>query len=57
MTRLLVFALAALFIVGFGYFTLYAIAEQGLTVGAVLSILILVMIAIGVVGALRNPPR
>jgi hypothetical protein len=45
------------FIAGFAFLTFASIVEQGLTIAGVLSILILVMLAIGIVGALRNPPR
>jgi hypothetical protein len=33
------------------------VSEQGFTVASRLSILILALLAIGIVGALRNPPR
>jgi hypothetical protein len=33
------------------------VIEQGFTAASLLSILILAMLAIGIVGALRNPPR
>lgn len=45
------------FIAGFAFLTVVAVIEQGFTVASFLSILILAMLAIGVVGALRNPPR
>jgi hypothetical protein len=57
MTRLAVLAAALLFIAGFAFLTIHAIAEQGLTAAAVISILILVLLAVGILGALRNPPR
>jgi hypothetical protein len=57
MRRNAVFAAVLVFIAGFAFLTLASIVEQGLTVAAVLSILILVLITIGIVGALRNPPR
>jgi hypothetical protein len=57
MRRTAVLAAVLVFIAGFAFLTLAAIVEQGLTVAAVLSILILVLITIGIVGALRNPPR
>jgi len=44
MTRLLVLGTVLVFIAGFGFATL-------------LSIFILVLLAVGIVGALRNPPR
>jgi hypothetical protein len=57
MRRTAVLGAVLVFIAGFAFLTLASIVEQGLTVAAVLSILILVLITIGVVGALRNPPR
>ncbi|HEY4897094.1 MAG TPA: hypothetical protein VII01_13490 [Solirubrobacteraceae bacterium] len=57
MSRLLVLGAALLFILGFGVLTLRAMAEQGVTVAGLLSIFILVMLGVGIFGALRNPPR
>ncbi len=57
MRRTAVLAAVLVFIAGFAFLTLASIVEQGLTIAAVLSILILVLITIGIVGALRNPPR
>ncbi|HTA35646.1 MAG TPA: hypothetical protein VK761_02930 [Solirubrobacteraceae bacterium] len=45
------------FIAGFAFLTFASIVEQGLTIAGVLSILILLLLTIGIVGALRNPPR
>jgi hypothetical protein len=45
------------FIAGFAFLTVASIIEQGLTIAGVLSILILLLLSIGIVGALRNPPR
>ena len=52
-----VLAAVLVFIAGFAFLTFASIVEQGLTVAAVLSILILVLLSVGIVGALRNPPR
>lgn len=57
MTRLLVLAAMLLFVVGFALLTYAAVVKEGLSAGAVLSIFILVLLAVGIVGALRNPPR
>ena len=57
MTRLLVLGAALVFIAGFAFLTFAAVVEQGFTLASLLSILILAMLAIGIVGALRNPPR
>jgi len=58
MTRLLVLGAALVFIAGFAFLTYHSIVEQGgISLASVLSVLILVLLAVGVVGALRNPPR
>jgi hypothetical protein len=57
LTRLLVFGAALLFIAGFAVLTLSAVAEQGFNVLSAISLFILVLLAVGVIGALRNPPR
>jgi hypothetical protein len=57
MTRLLVLLLALIFIAGFAFLTFRAFAEQGVTLAGLLSIFILVLLAVGIIGALRNPPR
>ena len=56
MSRNIVLLLVLVFIAGFAFLTVASIIEQGLTVAAVLSFFILALVAIGVVGALRNPP-
>jgi hypothetical protein len=57
MTRLIVLAIALVFIAGFAFLTVAAAIEQGLTAASFISALILALLAIGIVGALRNPPR
>ena len=57
MRRILVLSAVLVFIAGFAFLTFAAIVEQGFTIASLLSILILALITIGVVGALRNPPR
>lgn len=56
MRRLLVLSVALVFIAGFGFLTFDAIAEQGVTVAGALSVFILVMLTVGIIGALFNPP-
>jgi hypothetical protein len=56
-TRRLVFAALLLFIVGFAILTVTAASEQGFNVFSAVSLFILVLLAVGVIGALRNPPR
>jgi quinol-cytochrome oxidoreductase complex cytochrome b subunit len=57
MTRLLVLGAALAFIAGFAFLTVAAVLEEGLNAETVLSIFIVVLLAVGIVGALRNPPR
>jgi len=58
MTRLLVLGAALIFIAGFAFLTFASIVEQhGITVLGLLSIFIVVLLGVGIVGALRNPPR
>jgi hypothetical protein len=56
-TRILILLVAALFIVGFAFLTLSAIAAQGFTLGSAISIFVVVLMGVGIVGALLNPPR
>jgi hypothetical protein len=57
MRRNVVLTAALVFIAGFAFLTFASIVESGLSLAAVLSILILVLLSVGIVGALRNPPR
>jgi hypothetical protein len=57
MRRILVLGAVLVFIAGFAFLTVAAAIEQGFTVASLISILILVLLAVGIVGALRNPPR
>lgn len=57
MRRIFVLGAVLVFIAGFAFLTVAAIIEQGFTIASLLSILILAMLTIGIVGALRNPPR
>jgi uncharacterized membrane protein len=55
--RALVLGAALVFIAGFAFLTLAAIIENGFTAASALSIFILVLLAVGVIGALRHPPQ
>jgi predicted PurR-regulated permease PerM len=57
MTRTLVLAVALAFILGFAFLTISSALEQGLTIGSLLSAFILLLLFVGIVGALFNPPR
>ncbi len=55
--RVPVLVIALLFIAGLGVLTGIDIARYGITVLSVLAILVLALFMIGIVGALREPPR
>jgi hypothetical protein len=57
MTRLFVLISALVFIGGFGYLTVRVLAEGGVTVLGVVSVFVVILLAVGIVGALRHPPR
>jgi hypothetical protein len=57
MTRAVVLCVALLFIAGFAFLTVSAALNQGLTIASLLSAFILVLLFVGIVGALFNPPR
>ncbi len=58
MTRLLVLGAALVFIAGLAFLTFAAIVQQGgISLLSLVSVFILVLLAVGIVGALRNPPR
>ena len=57
MTRIVVLGIALFFIAGFAFLTVVAVIEQGFTIASLLSVFILALLGIGIVGALRNPPR
>jgi amino acid transporter len=57
MTRVAVLGVALAFILGLAFLTISGIEQYGLTFEAVTSVFILVLLTVGIVGALRNPPR
>ncbi len=57
MNRLLVLVAALVFIAGFAFLTFASVVEGGFTLGSLVSVLILLLLCVGIVGALRNPPR
>jgi hypothetical protein len=57
MIRLLILAVAMVFITGFAFLTISAVSQQGFTLASALSIFVLVLLAVGIIGALFNPPR
>jgi hypothetical protein len=57
LARRLILAIVLLFIAGFAYLTVSAVSKQGFTLASAISVLVLVLLTVGVVGALLNPPR
>ena len=58
MRRLVALASALVFIAGLAFLTVAAAIEQGgISILSLISIFILLLLGIGIVGALRNPPR
>jgi hypothetical protein len=57
MTRAVVLLTALIFILGFAFLTVSAALNQGVTIASVLSAFILVLLFVGIVGAMFNPPR
>lgn len=55
--RFLVFLSALLFIVGFGLLTALYFKSNGVTAVGIVGLSVLVVIGIGVIGALLHPPR
>jgi hypothetical protein len=49
--------LALIFIAGFAFLTISAALNQGITIATILSAFILVLLGVGILGALFNPPR
>ena len=57
MTRVAVLAVALAFILGFTILTISGIMHTGFGFEAIASLVVLVLLVVGIVGALRNPPR
>jgi hypothetical protein len=57
MRRLVVLAIALVFIAGFAFLTVVSVIEQGVTVATFVSVFVLALMGVGIVGALLNPPR
>ncbi len=47
---------ALAFIAGFAFLTVAAAIEQGVTIATGISVFVLVLLGVGIVGALLNPP-
>lgn len=57
MTRIAILAVALAFLLGFAFLTIDELRQRGVTVAGALSLLILAVMTVGIVGALRHPPR
>jgi quinol-cytochrome oxidoreductase complex cytochrome b subunit len=57
MARVVVLALALAFMVGFAVLTVTGIRDTGFGFESVAALVVLAVLVVGIVGALRNPPR
>jgi hypothetical protein len=58
MTRLVILLVAMVFITGFAFLTVSTIdAQGGISVGTAISVFVIVLMGVGIIGALFNPPR
>ncbi len=58
MTRVLILFVAMLFVVGFAYLTLHTIVEQkGISAGTAVSVIVVVIMGVGIFGALLDRRR
>jgi hypothetical protein len=57
MTRTVVLAVSLAFILGLAYLTVASAVEQGITILSLLSVFVLLLLLVGILGALFNPPR
>jgi len=57
MTRVIVLAIALAFMLGFAVLTVTGIREAGFGVESLVALGVLALLVVGIVGALRNPPR
>jgi hypothetical protein len=55
--RIVVFAFALLFIVGMAVLTALDIAKNGITGLGVVGLFVTIVVGVGVIGALTEPPR
>lgn len=58
MTRLVVLLVAMLFIFGLAFLTLHTIvAQKGITIDSAAAVFVVVLMGVGIIGALLHPPR
>jgi hypothetical protein len=55
--RVFVLIVALVFIALFGTLTVYVFIHDGVSADGVVAVLVLILFAVGIVGALRHPPR
>jgi hypothetical protein len=55
--RLMVLTVALAFILLLGTLTAYVFIHDGVSADGVIAVLVLILFAVGIVGALRHPPR
>jgi hypothetical protein len=57
-TRVLILLVAALFVVGFAFLTLHTIvAQKGISAGTAISVFVVVLMGVGIFGALLDRRR
>jgi hypothetical protein len=57
-TRVLILLVAALFVVGLAFLTLHTIvAQKGISIGTVVSVFVVVLMGVGIFGALLDRRR
>jgi hypothetical protein len=57
MNRLAILGVALAFIAAFAFLTFVASVEEGFSLATIVSIFVLALLAVGIIGALRHPPR
>jgi hypothetical protein len=55
--RVAVLAIALAFIALLGALTVYVFVHDGVSADGIIAILVLILFVVGIVGALRHPPR
>jgi hypothetical protein len=56
-TRVVVLAIALVFIIGLAVLTLRTVAEQGFSLAGLVSVFVVAVLGVGIVGALLERPR
>ena len=57
LTRLIVLAMSIVFIAGLGFLTVSSMVTHGLSLEGVVSVLVLLVLGVGIIGAMSTPPQ